>query len=101
MRRLLELAAALVMKRILGPARTPAAPPVLPTAAPSGAASAERRPLALVALTALAVGFVLLVVFDAWLTRLIGVLALFTFIVAGVFAIATPQLLDGEDEGSP
>ncbi len=60
----------------------------------------RRSPPALVALAALGLGFLLIVVFDAWFTRLIGVLALFTFIVAGVFAIATPALLEQDDDGS-
>ncbi|MGH2948319.1 MAG: hypothetical protein ACRDPC_19035 [Solirubrobacteraceae bacterium] len=42
-------------------------------------------------------GALLLFLFDAWYTRAVGVLALFAFIVAGVFAIADPALLDDED----
>ena len=49
----------------------------------------RRDPLTLAALAALVLGFLLLVVFDAWFTRLFGVLALFAFVVTGVFAIAT------------
>ncbi len=52
------------------------------------------------ALAALVLGVLLLVPFDAWFTRLLGVLALFAFVVAGVFAIATPALLDDDDEGT-
>jgi hypothetical protein len=59
----------------------------------------RRDPLALVALVALGLGSLLLVVFDAWFTRLLGVLALFVFIVCGVFAIATPALLEHDEEG--
>ncbi len=61
----------------------------------------RRDPLTLAALAALVLGFLLLVVFDAWFTRLFGVLALFAFVVTGVFAIATPALLDHDDEGQP
>jgi hypothetical protein len=43
-------------------------------------------------------GLVLMIPFDAWYTRALGVLALFGFIVAGVFAIATPAALDAEDD---
>ena len=34
--------------------------------------------------------------FEEWYTRLVGVLALFTFVVAGVFAIAGSGMLDGD-----
>ena len=61
----------------------------------------RRPPLALLALAALGGGSLLLIVFDAWYTRLFGVIALFVCIAAGVFAIATPELLDGDEEGTP
>jgi len=61
-----------------------------------------RDPLALVALAALAVAVLLMVAFDEWFTRLPGVLALFAFIVAGVFAIARPEFLEEEERaGDP
>jgi type IV secretory pathway TrbD component len=44
------------------------------------------------------VGALLMVVFDAWFTRLIGVLCLFAFIVTGVFAIASPPFLEHDRE---
>ena len=60
----------------------------------------KREPIAYWALAAGALGFALLVAFELWFTRLLGVLGLFAFIVAGVFAIASPALLDGdEDDG--
>jgi hypothetical protein len=59
-----------------------------------------RDPMALTALAGLVVGFVSLVVFDAWFMRLLGVLALFAFIACGVFAIATPALLQEDEKGS-
>jgi uncharacterized membrane protein YkgB len=46
----------------------------------------------------LAAGLVLMIGFDAWFTRLLGVLALFTFIVTGVFLIADPAFLERDDD---
>jgi len=45
----------------------------------------------------LAVGLVLMIGFEAAITRVLGVLALFAFIVIGVFLIADPELLDPDD----
>jgi hypothetical protein len=45
----------------------------------------------------LAAGVVLMVGFEATITRVLGVLLLFTFIVTGVFLIADPEFL-GRDE---
>ena len=45
----------------------------------------------------LAVGLVLMIGFEAPLTRIVGVLALFAFIVTGVFLIADPDFLDEDD----
>ena len=42
----------------------------------------------------LVVGLVLMLAFDAAITRVLGVLALFTFLVSGVFVIADPEFLD-------
>jgi hypothetical protein len=51
--------------------------------------------LVALAIGCLVVGVVLMVVFDViWL----GVILLFTFIVAGVFAIADPAFLAPDDE---
>ncbi len=61
--------------------------------------SERRDPLALVALAAGALGSLMLVLFDLWFTRLLGVLALFVFIGCGVFALASPALLDQDEEG--
>jgi hypothetical protein len=58
----------------------------------------SRPPLGVLAFAAFAVGFLLLFLFEHWVTRLLGVLALLAFIVTGVFAIATPSLLEEEDE---
>jgi hypothetical protein len=46
----------------------------------------------------LAVGLVLMIGFEAMLTRIVGVLALFTFIITGVFLIADPAFLEREDD---
>ena len=52
------------------------------------------------ALAAGALGLLLMIPFEAWYTRLAGVLALFAFIVLGVFAIASPPFLEEDrDEG--
>jgi hypothetical protein len=47
----------------------------------------------------LAVGLVLMIGFEAMLTRIFGVLALFTFIITGVFLIADPAFLEREEDG--
>ena len=51
-----------------------------------------------VMLGCLAAGLALMLAFESWITRLLGVLALFAFIVIGVFLIADPALL-AEEEG--
>jgi hypothetical protein len=43
------------------------------------------------------VGVVLMVAFEHTVTRLLGVAALFAFIVGGVFVIADPAVLGDED----
>ena len=48
----------------------------------------------------LAVGLVLMLAFESAVTRLLGVLALFAFIVIGVFLIADPVFLAEEEEES-
>jgi hypothetical protein len=50
------------------------------------------------ALACLVLGVVLMVFFEATLTRIAGVAALFAFIVTGVFAIADPAFLGQEDD---
>jgi hypothetical protein len=51
-----------------------------------------------VMLGCLGVGLALMLAFDSWITRLLGVLALFAFIVIGVFLIADPAFLAEEDD---
>jgi uncharacterized membrane protein YkvI len=48
-------------------------------------------------LGSLVVGLVLMIGFEAMLTRVFGVLALFAFIVLGVFLIADPEFLEADD----
>ena len=45
----------------------------------------------------LAAGVVLMIGFEEWYTRTLGVLALFAFVVTGVFVIADPEFLDRDD----
>jgi len=102
-RTLIELPLAFVLKRVMAPptprrARPRDARVQRPArdsaAAATSSAPPRRGPLGLLALVALIVGCGLLIPFDAWLARLLGGLALLVFIVAGVFAIATPALLE-------
>jgi hypothetical protein len=55
--------------------------------------------LPVLAFASFALGVVLMIPFELWITRLLGVLAMFVAVVAGVFAIATPDLL-GDDDAS-
>jgi hypothetical protein len=52
-------------------------------------------------LLAAGAGVVLMVAFESPLTRVLGLLCLFGFIVGGVFLIADPDLLGKEEEGMP
>jgi len=52
-------------------------------------------------LTAAVVGVVLMVGFDSPLTRVLGLLGLFGFIVGGVFLIADPVALGSEEAPMP
>lgn len=56
------------------------------------------RPLLYLMFASLAVGVVLMLIFHAPLTRIVGVAALFTFIVSGVFLIADPAFLVAEED---
>ena len=49
------------------------------------------------AIAAGVLGALLLILFEEWFTRLLGVLGLFAFIVLGVFAIASPAFLEQDD----
>jgi hypothetical protein len=52
------------------------------------------------ALASFALGVALMIPFEYWFTRVLGVAALFAAILLGVFAIASPELLDGDDDAS-
>jgi hypothetical protein len=49
-------------------------------------------------LACLVAGLVLMVGFEAAITRVLGVLLLFAFIVTGVFLIADPEFLGRDDD---
>ncbi len=56
----------------------------------------ERR-LTIAAVAAFVAGVALMIPFEATITRILGVLCLFAFVVLGVFAIAQPERL-AQDE---
>ncbi len=60
----------------------------------------RRLPLGTVALACFVLGAVLMLTFEDVITRVVGIGLLFIFIVAGVFAIAAPELLDSDEEPS-
>jgi len=99
----------LVLKAVLnraGVRRARGMPSGLPRRTPRTAASAggratpsvRRRPLLLFMLGCLGLGLVLMLIFEHWLTRVVGVTALLAFIVSGVFLIADPAFLAAEDD---
>jgi hypothetical protein len=57
----------------------------------------SRRNLTALMLGCFGVGLVLMVGFEHAITRVLGLLALFAFIVIGVFLIADPEFLERED----
>ncbi|MEA2284886.1 MAG: hypothetical protein QOJ21_929 [Solirubrobacteraceae bacterium] len=57
-----------------------------------------RRPLLALMLGSFVVGVGLMVPFEATITRILGVMALFTFIVSGVFLIADPDWLERDPD---
>jgi hypothetical protein len=111
MRRLLEFVAAVVLSRLLGPPERPSrrrrrraavSAQTAQTARPRRRVSADRAAgkRALMPLGFLALGVVLMIPFETWFTLLAGVLALFAFIISGVFVSAAPNLLNqGGDTG--
>jgi hypothetical protein len=71
------------------PTEAPAAsPPAAPAAPPARGSVPPALPLGLFVL-----GVVMMVPFESALTRAVGVLALFGFVISGVFAIADPRRL--------
>lgn len=65
---------------------------------PAPAPSVRRRPLLALMFACLGLGLLLMLLFETWLTRALGVAALFGFIVTGVFLIADPAFLAAEDD---
>ena len=61
--------------------------------------SVRRPPLLALMLASFAVGFVLMMLFEAPVTRILGLIALFVFIVSGVFLIADPAFLGQDEDG--
>jgi hypothetical protein len=57
-----------------------------------------RGPLMSVMLAAFAIGMVLMLGFESTVTRVLGMAALVTFMVTGVFLIADPSMLDPDDD---
>lgn len=60
----------------------------------------SRVPRAALPLALFAVAVVMMMVFEQTITRVIGVLALFGFVVAGAFAIADHDFLTPDDESA-
>jgi hypothetical protein len=60
-----------------------------------------RRGLLALTVGAFVVGAAVMLAFDAPVARVVGLAALFTFVVAGVFTVADPDWLahDDEDDG--
>ena len=57
-----------------------------------------RGPLATLMLVSFAVGMALMILFEATLTRVLGMAALTTFMVTGVFLVADPAMLAPEQD---
>lgn len=64
---------------------------------PPHSSSGNRR-LRIGAVACLLAGLALMLPFEATITRVLGVAALFAFIVLGLFAIAEPGFLEGDAE---
>jgi hypothetical protein len=60
--------------------------------------SVRRSPLLLFMLGSLGLGLVVMLASEAWYARVVGVVSLFAFIVAGVFLIADPAFLAAEED---
>jgi hypothetical protein len=73
--------------------------PITSAPAPARVApSVRRRPLLLFMLGCLGLGMLVMLAFEHWLFRVIGVTTLFAFIVSGVFLIADPAFLAADDD---
>jgi hypothetical protein len=80
------------LRRRRGGRSSASSPRTRPAAAP-----ARRGPLMAATLGSFALGVPLMIIFEATLTRILGVLLLFAFITCGVFLIADPAFLEGEE----
>ena len=60
--------------------------------------SRRPRPLSVVVLGSLIVGLGLMIVFDATVTRVLGMALLLIFIVGALFTIAAPLFLERDEE---
>jgi hypothetical protein len=60
-------------------------------------ASVRRGPLFVLMLGAAGIAVPLMIIFEHPVTRIVGVVGLFTFIISGVFLIADPAFLDQEE----
>ena len=69
-----------------------------PPAAERPAPSVRRGPLLMFMFACLGIGMLLMLLFEHWVTRVVGVTTLFAFIVSGVFLIADPAFLAAEDD---
>lgn len=58
----------------------------------------RRGPLSAFMLGSFAVGVVVMVAFDATITRVIGMTALVAFMVSGLFLVADPAMLDPDGD---
>lgn len=56
------------------------------------------RPLGVVVVGSLITGLGLMIIFDATITRVLGMALLFTFIVGALFMIAEPLFLERDEE---
>ena len=77
------------------PTRHPAATP-----GPRAHTQPRRGPAFVVMMGAIALALPLMLLFESPYTLAVGVVLLFTFVVAGVFAIADPAFLEADEEPS-
>jgi energy-converting hydrogenase Eha subunit C len=59
----------------------------------------RRSPLLGVCVTCFVLGALVMFLFEAPVTRIVGVALLFAFIVSGVFLVADPEWLGRDEEG--
>ena len=105
-----QVALAMVLKAVLNRiTREPAGAVPAPrrraiTHIPTGSSAPKpgrSRALLMFTFACLGLALVLMLVFHAAVTRVFGVIALFAFIVSGVFLIASPEFLGPEDDQAP